>query len=141
MVKSDSFDWIKIIDFGISYAWNKDDTTQHKEGTLFYCPPEMLLKNEQDWDYTTSPKSDIWSLGITLYRLVFNKMPFAGETKQEVIDRILKGKVKFPKTPVTSPEFRDLIWRILRLKREEWIEIEDMFYHPWLFESKLKHAT
>ena len=68
-------------------------------------------------------------------------MPFTGETKQEVIDWILKGKVKFPKTPTTSPEFWDLIWRILRLKWEDRIEIEDMFYHPWLFESKLKHAT
>lgn len=89
LVDKHSYEKIKIIDFGISYAWSKDDTSQHKEGTLFYCPPEMLKKNEKDRDYTSSPKSDIWSLGITLFRLVFNKMPFEGETKQEVIDAIL----------------------------------------------------
>jgi len=41
----------------------------------------MLNKNEKDRDYTVTPKSDIWAIGITLFRLIFNKMPFSGETK------------------------------------------------------------
>ena len=92
----------------------------------------MLNKNEKDRDYSVSPKSDIWAIGITLFWLIFNKMPFAGQSKSEVIDSILRGKLKFPKVPETSPELRDLIRRILRLKRDDWIEIENMFYHPWL---------
>lgn len=53
----------------------------------------MLHKEETMRDYTVTPKSDIWALGVTLYRLVTNKMPFKGKTKTEVIDSILEAKI------------------------------------------------
>lgn len=56
----------------------------------------MLIKNEKERDLTVSPKSDIWAMGITLFRFLFGKMPFSGETKNDVIDSILKAKLKFP---------------------------------------------
>jgi len=48
MENLDSIENVKLIDFGISYAWSKDDQSQHKEGTLYYCPPEMLRRREED---------------------------------------------------------------------------------------------
>ena len=51
----------------------------------------MLNKNEQMRDYTVSPNSDIWAIGVTLFKILFNKMPFTGENKNEVIEAILKA--------------------------------------------------
>lgn len=129
MESEGSLDKIKLIDFGISYAWSQDDTSQHKEGTLYFCPPEMLRKVEEEWDYTVTPKSDIYSMGVTLYKLVTNKMPFWGEKKSDVIDKILEGDLWFPKN--ISSDLWDLIWRLLKEKLER-PDVDELMYHPWL---------
>ena len=46
--------------------------------------PEMFDSSERDYAFP----SDIWSLGVLLYRLCTNKFPFEGKTEREIIDSI-----------------------------------------------------
>ena len=57
-------------------------------GTPFYMAPEVL-----DGEYGS--KCDIWSLGVLMYVLVSGYLPFQGENKQKIFNKILKGKYHF----------------------------------------------
>ena len=67
-------DKIKIIDFGEAVVYkqfNKNVFYKGLNGTPEYMPPEMLTHKEYDPE-----KVDIWSCGIILYNLIYNKMPW-----------------------------------------------------------------
>jgi eukaryotic-like serine/threonine-protein kinase len=58
---------IKLVDFGLAKAGT--ETTAHKQGgTPAYAPPEQ-------WSGGTDPRSDVYSLGATLFHLLTGKVP------------------------------------------------------------------
>lgn len=61
---------IKIIDWGFS---TKEKIRYNISGSRNYCPPEVLNIPFKAFD---SKISQMWSLGITIYALVFNLFPF-----------------------------------------------------------------
>ncbi|HVD34245.1 MAG TPA: serine/threonine-protein kinase [Rubrobacter sp.] len=70
----------KVTDFGIARAL---DTTQATRtgfflGTALYSSPEQLQGQK------VTPKSDIYSLGTTLYQAAAGEPPFAGQTPIEI---------------------------------------------------------
>lgn len=61
----------------------------HKKlGTPFYIAPEVL---NEDYD----EKCDIWSCGVILYILLCGYPPFWGKNEEEIISKIVQGKVIF----------------------------------------------
>lgn len=84
----DSRGTIKILDLGLALATTDDDeegglTKEHNEkvlGTADYLSPEQS-KNS----HAADPRSDIYSLGCTLYFLLVGRAPFA---KGSVVERI-----------------------------------------------------
>lgn len=64
---NENFD-IKIIDFDISFIKNKDNKVYY--GSFNYCSPEQLERKN------LNEQSDIYSLGIILYRLITGRLPF-----------------------------------------------------------------
>ena len=53
----------------------------------------------EDGDKSVHPKKDVWALGVTIYKLLFNKTPFEGPSRADVIGKIKEAKIRFPKTP------------------------------------------
>ena len=53
--------------------------------------------------------TDIWSVGVLLYIMVYGKPPFYGKDKEEITKKIKKMKYKFPKSSDVSSEAIDLI--------------------------------
>merc|ERR1712183_1203924 len=67
-------DHLKLIDFGFSRFWEPGNAVAVMAlscGTLSYVAPEILNKN-----YTS--QSDLWSLGVIAFILLFGYMPFTG---------------------------------------------------------------
>jgi serine/threonine protein kinase len=84
---------IKIIDFGLSKIISNDIINMNSTicGSPFYMAPELL--NHQSYD----SKSDIWSLGVLLYEMIYSNPPFHTCKKIKVFkNNILNNEIRFP---------------------------------------------
>lgn len=62
---------IKLIDFGAAAYMDPTKLFGTFCGTLEYCSPEVLMGNKY-----RGPELEMWSMGVTLYTLVFGENPF-----------------------------------------------------------------
>lgn len=80
---------VKLIDFGLSKrSKDKNSVLSTIAGTPYYMAPEVL---EGEYNY----KCDIWSMGVLMYVLVSGYLPFQGESRHEVFNKISTGKYHF----------------------------------------------
>jgi eukaryotic-like serine/threonine-protein kinase len=78
---------LKVADFGIAKAAFADGdvtTTGSILGTVTYLSPEQLRGEEPD------QRSDIYSLGVTLYELLAGRAPFEEETQMAIAMKHLR---------------------------------------------------
>ena len=87
----------KIIDFGISSIIEPKRKILDTGGTPAYLAPEVIAA----WGEICY-KSDVWSLGVLLYLLIFGQVPFKAKEMQRLYEKILIGKFKFPKNNMAS---------------------------------------
>ena len=86
----------------------EEDVQKHT--TLQYRSPEMVdVYRKQPID----EKSDIWALGVLLYKLCYYKTPFEDQGQMA----ILNASFKFPGYPSFSDNIKKLIGRSLHLGR------------------------
>lgn len=64
---------VKVADFGIAKAATGQTTTMAAMGSVHYISPEQARGGYSD------SRSDIYSLGITMYEMVTGRLPFAGD--------------------------------------------------------------
>ncbi|RYE82407.1 MAG: serine/threonine protein kinase, partial [Myxococcales bacterium] len=90
-LERDGTQTIKVLDFGISKVADAPEagltTSEAMLGSPLYMSPEQMMSSSQ-----VDPRSDIWSLGVTLYELMSRQNPFAGESLPEICSRILQGE-------------------------------------------------
>ncbi len=86
---------VKILDFGLSKPLTKDDITRPRAliGTVPFMSPEQASGKPIDF------RTDIWSLGVVMYRMLTGTHPFTGKNVGQMIDSILND---------TPPKIRDL---------------------------------
>ncbi|MCB9257984.1 MAG: protein kinase [Ignavibacteriales bacterium] len=91
---------VKIIDFGL--AKNLLNTISNyeyeTEGTFGYMSPEQIKGEEVD------KRTDIWSLGATIYQMLYKKLPFKGDYDQAILFSILNEEVEFKSVLKTKKE-------------------------------------
>ena len=79
---------LHISDFGLARMIAEPGVTQSGEfvGTPFYMAPEQINSNLGEVDGRT----DVYALGTTLYELLTLRPPIPGETRDEVLARIVR---------------------------------------------------
>jgi serine/threonine-protein kinase len=79
---------IKVTDFGIAKAAGLKGLTSAtaRAGTVWYMSPEQVIGQELDI------RSDLYSLGVTLYEMVTGRVPFDADTDY----KIMQGHKEFP---------------------------------------------
>ena len=100
-------DVIKIIDFGFAVKTNKETYQTLLCGSPSYMAPEIVKKEKYIAQY-----SDIWSLGVLLFSMLFGRFPFKGKTQEELFENIKKCEVKFPEEIKVSDEIKILFKKI-----------------------------
>jgi len=83
---------VKLGDFGISFAQQKNLSAGERKmvlrGKVHYVSPEQIKGYEPDC------RSDIFSLGVVLFELLFGKKPFEGPTDLSIMINIKDGRYR-----------------------------------------------
>ena len=111
----------KIGDYGITRKLD-NGKAQTRLGSKGFMSPEIIDYNEYD------DKSDIFSLGVTIYQLHFGTLPFE---YQEVNGEIVKYNTKVKEKDCEDKVLDDLINKMLDFNPKERISWDDYFKHPF----------
>merc|ERR1719450_2073513 len=114
----------KLTDFGFAKVVEPGSRTYTLCGTPEYIAPEVLLNKGH------GKPVDWWTLGILIYEMIVGQPPFCDEEPMGIYQKILAGKIYFPKyfdrnvkTLVTA----DLSKRYGNLKAGS----DDIIKHKW----------
>lgn len=123
---------IKLSDFGFARAHmrcrsNLADNTLSETfcGSYAYASPEIL----QGIPYAPH-MSDIWSMGVVLFAMVYGRLPFDDSSVNELLKQVQED-VAFPKQPDVSTVCRNLISNILS-SVENRPRLRSIAKHPWV---------
>ncbi|WP_094376668.1 Stk1 family PASTA domain-containing Ser/Thr kinase [Lachnotalea glycerini] len=87
---------VKVTDFGIARAASSNTISSNVMGSVHYTSPEQARGGYSD------EKSDIYSLGITLYEMLTGRVPFDGDNTVAVAIKHIQDEMDSPR--VYSPE-------------------------------------
>ncbi len=109
---------LKIIDFGISTDLNSEKPRfmTKLEGTCLYIPPEQTGKINRIVDQ----RSDLYSVGVTLYELFTGKLPFTGDDLEVIHGHLAKKAIEPKIVDNEIPQIiSDIIMKLLSKNSED----------------------
>ncbi len=103
VVRGDTPDWVKVLDFGIARATLPDESMETAAGAVFgtarYISPEGAQGG------VATPASDVYSLGVMLYQMLSGRTPFDSE---QAVGLLVKHVHEAPPPLRSLPETRHL---------------------------------
>ena len=81
---------VKVTDFGIAKATSSNTISTNVMGSVHYTSPEQARGGYSD------AKSDIYSLGITMYEMITGQLPFDGDSTVSIALKHLQEDITEP---------------------------------------------
>ena len=123
---------LKITDFGLATK-NKNNNFYRLCGSPLYMAPEILISSEYN------KLSDIWSIGLVTFQLLYGYHPFYNITnmielinKYKNIENIIIPPFKKPDDVKLSKECIHFLKQLLQINLKKRINWEELFIHPWI---------
>lgn len=176
---------VKISDFGVSYLGKpireddrKDDALDNDSAALdedielaktvgtpaFYapelCDPDFFDTDKKIDRPAITGQIDVWALGVTLYGMIFGRLPFYDSNEFRMYEKIAREEVfvscmrlKGVESPGETPAFhdkrpddvlqyeevddtlQDLLKRLLAKRPSERITLKEVKHHPWVIQG------
>ena len=82
---------VKVTDFGIAKAATSNTITSNVMGSVHYTSPEQARGGYSD------EKSDIYSLGVTMFEMLTGRVPFNGETTVAIAIKHIQEEMPSPR--------------------------------------------
>ncbi len=107
-IRIDGQNYVKVLDFGIAKALTHTRKyTVNVFASAAYCSPERLETQNMD------VQSDLWSVGVLLYQMIANRLPFEEPTRERLERRIRSPHPPAP-LPASCPEpLRRIVFKML----------------------------
>eukprot|EP00397_Hematodinium_sp_SG-2012_P002623 GEMP01002631.1.p1 GENE.GEMP01002631.1~~GEMP01002631.1.p1 ORF type:complete len:815 (-),score=126.14 GEMP01002631.1:1863-4307(-) len=115
---------IKIVDFGLSNSFRKDQLLKTACGSPCYAAPEMISGRR----YVPS-LCDIWSCGVILFAMVSGYLPFEDKETARLYKKILGAQYQCPND--ISSRVRELIAGILCTDPQRRMTARLIRQNPW----------
>ncbi|XP_064341446.1 PAS domain-containing serine/threonine-protein kinase isoform X7 [Camelus dromedarius] len=110
---------IKLIDFGSAAYLDTGRLFYTFCGTIEYCAPEVLLGNPYK-----GPELEMWSMGVTLYTLIFEENPFCE------LEETMEAAINPPY--LVSEDLMNLMSGLLQPVPEQRTTLEKLAADPWV---------
>ncbi|XP_021487696.1 PAS domain-containing serine/threonine-protein kinase [Meriones unguiculatus] len=110
---------IKLIDFGSAAYLERGKLFYTFCGTIEYCAPEVLMGNPY-----RGPELEMWSLGVTLYTLIFEENPFC--EVEETVEAVIHPPF------LVSQELMSVLCGLLQPSPEQRTTLENLIIDPWV---------
>lgn len=120
-------DELKVIDFGLSKQAGDGKKMKTIAGTPYYMAPEVLERQ------LYNSKVDMWSLGVILYVFMSGYLPFQGDNRAEVFEKIQSAKFHFRHKEFNdcSDKVKDLISKLLQKDPSKRLSADEAIKHDW----------
>jgi len=105
---------VKVTDFGIAKAATSNTVTQNAIGSVHYLSPEQARGGYSD------ERSDIYSLGVTIYEMLTGRVPFAGDNTVSVALLHIQGEATPMRelNPSVSVSLDKIVQKCMQKKQE-----------------------
>lgn len=135
-------DGFKLCDFSVSTKLSLPDQVLSLEvGTSYFMAPEVTNNGV----YLPMP-ADMWSLGITVFLLLYGSYPYNLEKVAEQADpnkhicNIARlqplCELSFPETPIVPDQLKEIISKLLRKNPEERMTAEELANNEWIHDKR-----
>jgi len=143
-----------LADFGLAQKWDEaalegGSTDSLAAGTPLFLAPELYQAGT-----AAAPTADIFALGVTLYRLLTGRYPFAGRTRDEVRQNVFRGEPALPQEidPQVPEPLQRICLKAIELDPEaryqsagtladdlrRFLEGREIFARPTRYEAELR---
>ena len=120
---------LKLVDFGLSNTYEKDELIKTACGSPCYAAPEMISGKDYEGFY-----SDLWSCGVVLYCMLVGRLPFDDEDIKKLYHNIKLANYVMPN--FLSNYAQDILRRILVTNPKRRIKLDELKRHPFILMSE-----
>ena len=117
---------IKLLNFASSTYMKEINKSENNSNNLpFYVSPEIF-------DNQYNLNSDIWSIGIIMYEMLFGFIPFYGDNFEKVKYIIKNSNINFQHDNISN-EALNLLKNMLIRDPTHRYNINECIFHPWFY--------
>lgn len=143
-------DTVKISDFGVSfissYGTSDEFELAKTAGTPAFFAPELCCTSAESRKPITH-MIDIWAFGVTLFCLLYGRVPFIADSEYELFSVISNQKLEFPQLGANKfksdededvedlEQAKDLLRKLLEKDPDRRIDISEIKRHPWILKG------